>query len=146
KWPNDVLLNGGKIAGILLEAVNDGTQVIRLHIGIGVNLAHAPRDVPDAAFAPVGLADVTGQAVAPADFLPILAHAFARYEAQMHTHGFAPIRTAWLSRAARLGQTITARTAQGDIMGLFDGIDVGGNLIVLTNGTRTVIPAADVYF
>ncbi|MDO7700124.1 MAG: biotin--[acetyl-CoA-carboxylase] ligase family protein, partial [Planktomarina temperata] len=65
KWPNDVLLNGGKVAGILLESSGSGQLVDRLTIGIGVNLGPAPQDVAQASFPPIGVADVTGESLAP---------------------------------------------------------------------------------
>ncbi|MGB1235691.1 MAG: biotin--[acetyl-CoA-carboxylase] ligase [Planktomarina sp.] len=145
KWPNDVLLNGGKVAGILLEAQGDGTLVNRLSIGIGVNLGHGPTDVRDAAFAPVGVAD-TGTTIPPEDFLPILAHSFQEFEFQMHTQGFAPIKTEWTNHAARIGETITAKTTNATQTGTFQGIDDSGNLLLLTKSGQAVIPAADVYF
>ncbi|MGB1035546.1 MAG: biotin--[acetyl-CoA-carboxylase] ligase [Paracoccaceae bacterium] len=149
KWPNDVLLNGAKMAGILLESLSDprtGTQ--HLAIGIGVNLANAPRpDMVEAgAVPPVDLASHGGVAVTPRAFLTPLAAAFAGYEAQLTTYGFAPIRTAWLDRAARLGEVITARTGTASTTGTFQTIDDTGALVLATAKGRVVIPAADIYF
>lgn len=148
KWPNDVLLNGGKVAGILLESQGQGTDLDALAVGIGVNLAAAPeraRLEPEA-LPPVSVLEETGHVVAPEDFLDLLAPAFARWLAQFETYGFAPIRTAWLARAARLGETITARTGTLSRDGRFDGIDERGNLILTTSAGREAIPAADVFF
>lgn len=148
KWPNDVLLNGGKVAGILLESLGSGRAVDQLAIGIGVNLAAAPPagSVEPGAMAPVSVLGETGLAISPDEFLTQLAVAFARREAQMATYGFAPIRTAWLAGAARLGQPITARTGTETITGTFDGLAEDGALILTTpHGTRAV-PAADIYF
>lgn len=148
KWPNDVLLNGGKVAGILLESLGTGGSVDHLAIGIGVNLAAAPPAdlVEPGAVTPVSVAGETGLTVSSDEFLTQLAIAFARREAQMATYGFAPIRTAWLAGAARLGQPITARTGTEAITGTFDGLAEDGSLILTTpQGART-IPAADIYF
>lgn len=145
KWPNDVLLNGGKLAGILLESGGAGAATGQLAIGIGVNLRNAP-PAEDGAVRPVSLLDETGADVQPEDFLDALAPAFARYEAQFNTYGFVPIRTAWLARAARLGQTITARTVTDSFDGRFDTIDDTGALILITPRGRIAIPAADVFF
>ncbi|WP_373356988.1 biotin--[acetyl-CoA-carboxylase] ligase [Pseudoroseicyclus sp. CXY001] len=143
KWPNDVLLNGGKVAGILLE--NFGTA---LAIGIGVNLAAAPEaaDLPEGAVRPVSLLGETGTAIGPEAFLDRLAPAFAGWEQRLATQGFAPIREAWLASAARLGQDIRARTPRGDTRGRFDGIDAAGNLILTTATGPHVLPAAEVHF
>ena len=146
KWPNDVLLNGGKVAGILLESFGTGALVERLTIGIGVNLGHAPQDVAQASFPPIGVADITGQSVLPEAFLAILAAEFAAVEAVLQQQGFCEIRAEWMAHAARLGEDITARTGREEIIGRFEGLDVQGNLLLLTAGGKRVIPAADIYF
>jgi len=145
KWPNDVLLNGGKVAGILLEASGQGRLVDWLSIGVGVNLGRAPK-VQDAAFAPVGLADQGGAGVTPEAFLPVLARCFAAHETAFVAHGFARTRDDWLTHAARLGDVITARTSREEITGTFDTIDAEGNLVLLTATGPRAIPAADIYF
>lgn len=143
KWPNDVLLNGGKVAGILLE-----TQGPHLVIGIGVNLVHAPRpdEVEAGAVTPVSVLGETGVRVTPDIFLDVLAAAYARFEAQFTTYGFAPVRAAWLSHAARMGEVVTARTMREETVGVFDDVDDVGNLILNTPKGRVSIMAADVYF
>ena len=143
KWPNDVLLNGGKVAGILLETVGE-----HLVIGIGVNLVHAPRpdQVEPGAVTPVSVLGETGVSVTPEDFLDALAAAYARLETQYLTYGFAPIRTAWLSHAARIGEVVTARTMRGETVGVFEDVDTSGSLILNTGQGRVAITAADVYF
>ena len=148
KWPNDVLLNGGKVAGILLESVGAGQGVTHLIIGIGVNLVAAPGadQVEQGAVPPVSLLSETGIRITPEEFLDILATAYARLEAQFTTYGFAPIRTAWLRDAARLGETITARTTVETMTGRFETIDEAGNLILITAKGRRAVPAADIFF
>lgn len=152
KWPNDVLLNGGKLAGILLESAgtvgDQGRSVTRLSIGIGVNLINVPATeaLEPSALRPVSLLSETGCQIAPEEFLTHLAAAYARYEDQFTTYGFAPIRAAWLDRAARLGQVITARTGTVETTGTFETVDAVGNLVLLTAKGRVSIPAADVHF
>ncbi|SLN30438.1 Bifunctional ligase/repressor BirA [Aquimixticola soesokkakensis] len=143
KWPNDVLLNGGKVAGILLEQSGP-----HLFIGIGVNLVAAPAaaQVEPGAVSPVDLVTETGALVTPTDFLTPLAAAFARWESQFVTYGFAPLRQAWLNRAARLGQPIRARTATEEFHGTFETVDAQGNLILSMSRGRLALPAADVFF
>jgi BirA family biotin operon repressor/biotin-[acetyl-CoA-carboxylase] ligase len=145
KWPNDVLLNGGKVAGILLESAGTGPLVEWLSIGIGVNLARAPEDL-GAAHRPVSLADAVGCAVAPEAFLAALAGAFATQEAKLATFGFARIRDDWLANAARLGEVITARTAAREITGVFETVDMAGNLILRVGTREILVPAAEIYF
>ena len=148
KWPNDVLLNGGKLAGILLESSGQGQNTAHLAIGIGVNLAEAPlpTEVEDRALRPVSLHSETGALVDPETFLTHLAVAYARYETQLTTYGFEPIRVAWLARAAKLGQVITARTGNSQTIGTFETVDIGGNLILNTAKGRVSIPAAEIFF
>lgn len=145
KWPNDVLLSGGKVAGILLESTGTGQGIDWLAIGVGVNLAAVPQGVRDAAFPPVALAD-HGQSVSPEVFLNALAANFAAEETTYAKLGFDVIRDNWLKRAARLGQVITARTSREEITGTFESVDATGNLILRTPKGAKVIPAADVYF
>ncbi len=148
KWPNDVLLNGGKLAGILLESAGTAQGLSFFSIGIGVNLADAPAQdaVEEGALRPVSLLSETGVRIAPEDFLDLLAPAYARYEAQFTTYGFAPIREAWLARAAKLGEVITARTTRERITGTFETVDAAGNLVLTTPDARHAIPAAEVFF
>lgn len=145
KWPNDVLLNGGKLAGILLEGVTEGARMRHLVIGIGVNLMNAPPG-GEGALAAVSLKDATMVDVTPEDMLAHLAVSYARREAIFVADGFAPIRTAWLARAARLGQDVTARTMREELRGRFETVDEQGHLVLTTDNGRRSIPAADVFF
>ena len=145
KWPNDVLLSGGKVAGILLESMGTAQGLDWLAIGVGVNLAAVPDGVQDAAFPPTALSE-HGDAVSPEAFLEELAANYATEEAIFAELGFARIREDWLKRAARLGEVITARTSREEITGTFESIDEAGNLILRTPKGAQVIAAADVYF
>ncbi|OIQ33587.1 MAG: biotin--[acetyl-CoA-carboxylase] ligase [Alphaproteobacteria bacterium MedPE-SWcel] len=148
KWPNDVLLNGGKLAGILLESAGTKDGVAYLSIGIGVNLSETPMTewLEPGAVWPVSLLSEMGMKVEPETFLAALAIAFATYEDQFTTYGFDPIRTAWLGRAAKLGEVITARTSREEISGTFETIDSSGNLVLATAEGPVAIPAADIFF
>lgn len=147
KWPNDVLLSGGKVAGILLESSGQGGQINFLAIGVGVNLvvAPSPHQVEAGAFHPTAVAD-HGAPVSPQDFLFWLASHFADQERLFQEFGFDPIRRAWLENAARLGEVITARTTRDEITGTFETVDADGNLVLKTSNGMQAIPAADVYF
>lgn len=149
KWPNDVLLNGGKVAGILLESAGFvGGRPSHIAIGIGVNLAHAPdaAQLEETATRPVSLLSECGADVDPETFLDVLAPAYARWEHQFVTYGFEPIRTAWIARAARIGEVITARTMREEFVGTFDTVDKSGNLVLKTAQGAVAIPAADIFF
>jgi len=139
KWPNDVLLGGAKLAGILLEREGDAVVV-----GFGANLAHAP-DLPDRPTA--SLAAATGHAPSPADLLAELEPVFAYWLGRWRGGGrLDPVRTRWLERAHHLGAALSVRVA-GDhrLDGLFDGLDGQGALrLRLADGTTRVIHAGDV--
>lgn len=132
KWPNDVLLDGHKLAGILLESsAGQGGVIDWVVIGIGINLAHHP-DRGD--YPTTSLAAATGARIHVEQALSALAEAFAaRYE-EWHTAGFAPVRTAWLARAAGLGETVTVRLGAETFAGRFDDLDEDGALLVTVPG------------
>jgi BirA family biotin operon repressor/biotin-[acetyl-CoA-carboxylase] ligase len=144
KWPNDVLLSGRKLAGILLETGPAGT----LAIGVGVNLASAPEraHLEPGAVAPASLAGATGIRVAPEDFLDLLAPAVAAWEARLVAEGFEPLRAAWLARATRIGQEITARLPGREISGRFETVDPTGALVLATADGRVALPAGEIFF
>lgn len=149
KWPNDVLLKGRKIAGILLEsATHKDGSLAHLAIGIGVNLASAPdpAGLPKDAVAPISLADVIGGQIEAASFLTFLASAYDKREAQFRAYGFGPIRTAWLDKAVRMGEVITARTSSEEITGRFETVDEAGHLMLRTAKEMRAISAAEIFF
>ena len=148
KWPNDVLLNGAKVAGILLETAGQGGRLSPLAIGIGVNLVHAPdaAGLEPGALLPTSVLSATGAQVDPESFLALLAPAFAAWEERLRTHGFAPLRRAFLDRAARLGEPLAARTGTDTITGTFTDIDATGALVLTTPLGRRTVQAADIFF
>nr|WP_218942928.1 biotin--[acetyl-CoA-carboxylase] ligase [Sphingomonas sp. R-74633] len=137
KWPNDVLIDGAKLSGILLERVGDAVI-----LGFGVNLAHHPEDLDRKA---TSLA-AHGVTPDPQLFAETLAESFARWVSRWRD-GIAPVRERWLARAHPIGTALTARLADGSSMdGLFGGLDSEGALILrLADGTSHVIHAADVF-
>ncbi len=147
KWPNDVLLNNRKLAGILLEGGMDASGSY-LCIGIGVNLTSEPdaEYIEKGALAPVSLSSVIGTKIDPVDFLTPLAVAFARWESQFLQYGFTPIRTAWLQHATRLGEVITAKLIDRTEVGIFETVDETGAIVLRTSKGLLHLPAADIYF
>lgn len=139
KWPNDPLFDGRKIAGVLLES-GPGW----LAVGIGVNLAHYPKN---ARWPATSIAEGTGRA-APSTTaaLELLADAYAHREATFHEEGFGPIRRAWLARAAHLGEPIEVRLPRETLHGIFDGIGEDGTLLLTTSSGLRTIAAADIHF
>ena len=143
KWPNDVLLNGAKAAGILLESF--GGRPTQLAIGIGVNLAHAPA-AAEARWRPTSVAAETGSAPDPQAAIGILAGRLDHWLRLDAAEGFAPVRAAWLARAARLGMAVEARLPGATLTGRFEDVDTDGALVLGTAGGRRRIAAADIFF
>ncbi|MGR3486115.1 MAG: biotin--[acetyl-CoA-carboxylase] ligase [Paracoccaceae bacterium] len=141
KWPNDVLLDGGKVAGILLRS-RGAPYVDWLAIGIGINLASAPKLRPDMSLRPVHL----DGALTPDDALTLLAENFATQERKLDAFGFRRIRDDWIDRAARLGELIEVRIGHEVIEGIFESVDREGNLVVATHNGPRAIAAAEVLF
>ncbi|HEU0044916.1 biotin--[acetyl-CoA-carboxylase] ligase [Sphingomonas sp.] len=138
KWPNDLLLVGAKLAGILLERADDTVVV-----GIGVNLAHHP-DLPDR---PATSLAAHGVIVGPETFVGILADSFARWLQRWRSEGFTPIRQCWLKVAHPRGDALAAHLPDGArVEGLFEDLDPDGALILrLASGERRAIHAGDVF-
>jgi BirA family transcriptional regulator, biotin operon repressor / biotin---[acetyl-CoA-carboxylase] ligase len=134
KWPNDLMVHGAKLAGILLERSGDAVV-----IGIGVNLAHHPEGIGRPA---TSLAAVTGTASDPAIFIETLAESFGRWLGRWRNEGLNPVRTRWLAAAHPVGTALS--TVEGE--GLFDGLTEDGALrLRLADGTVRVIHAGDVF-
>ncbi|MHA6264011.1 biotin--[acetyl-CoA-carboxylase] ligase [Arenibacterium sp. CAU 1754] len=148
KWPNDILLNGGKVSGILLESSGQGGQTNWLSIGIGVNLIAAPDAgaVEPGAVRPVSVVGEGGERSSPEDFLFWLAGFFADHERLFQEFGFGPIRRLWLRHAARLGESVMARTGNSEITGVFETVDEAGQLVLNTPKGRVGVSAAEVFF
>lgn len=146
KWPNDVLINGYKVAGILLEANGNGQKVDWMSIGIGVNLANTPNGVTEAVHDPVNLASICGYTIPPEEFLLYLAEAYDMQEKILQQFGFERIRKNWLKHAIRLGQDVTARMPNETVTGRFITIDSDGNLVLETAQGERLISAADIHF
>jgi BirA family transcriptional regulator, biotin operon repressor / biotin---[acetyl-CoA-carboxylase] ligase len=142
KWPNDLLCRGAKIAGILIEgeAVADGIAAV---VGIGVNCRHHPEatEHPATDFA------AQGAKVEASPLLDALRRTMAARLAEWDRGAaFAAIRSAWLARAAGLGQPIRARLPDRELSGVFEALDDAGRLILrLPDGRREVITAGEVF-
>ncbi len=143
KWPNDVLLDGAKIAGILLEGQFSAQLLAFVIAGIGINVASSPASpaYPTTSLRALGSGDIEPGAV-----LTILLARLSSWLEVWKANAFPPVRTAWMERAARLGETITIRVGNQPNEGVFDGIDDTGALLLRTaDGTRK-ITAGEVAF
>lgn len=134
KWPNDLVTDGAKLAGILLEREEDAVVV-----GFGINLAHHPTFLERPATSVLAVAGITPQ---PEAVLEVLAEAFARWLEIWRSQGLGPVRRRWLEAAHPLGTALI--TSEG--AGLFDGLDDTGALrLRLEDGSGRVIHAGDVF-
>ncbi|MEQ9144658.1 MAG: biotin--[acetyl-CoA-carboxylase] ligase [Parvibaculaceae bacterium] len=146
KWPNDLLIDGKKASGILLESESDGgAEVSWLAIGIGLNLAHFPEDTP---YPATSLRAVSGETPSVEAALTALAAGFDRWFRRWQAGGgFARVREAWLARARGVGGAVTVRLPEETLEGTFEGIEPDGALrLRLANGTVRLISAGDVFF
>ena len=145
KWPNDVLVDGGKISGILLESADGAAGgAAWVIIGTGVNLVSHPEDTETPA---TDLTSVTGTTPPVADVLHAYLTAIDRHYRTWSAGDFAAIRAAWLRRSIGQGQSIRVRTARETLVGRFAALDDTGALILdLGDGGRRTITAGDVFF
>jgi len=150
KWPNDLLLDGAKVSGLLLEGHRLGSNgPLAIIIGFGVNVAFAPSGTPYPAAALQAIKPgLTRQQV-----FRSLADAFARTfsawraSARMNAADpFGAVRRLWLERAAGLGQEVGLRLPSGEKKGIFDGLDRSGRLQLKTGTGVELIDAGDLYF
>jgi BirA family biotin operon repressor/biotin-[acetyl-CoA-carboxylase] ligase len=137
KWPNDLLIDRNKCAGILIEG--EGPAIV---IGIGLNCVHHPAgtDYPATDLAAAGV-----RASPESVFAPLSATMVARLAQWNRGAGFAAIRADWLARAAGLGKPIRIVQPDGERAGRFETIDERGRLVLhLADGSSETLAAGDV--
>jgi BirA family transcriptional regulator, biotin operon repressor / biotin---[acetyl-CoA-carboxylase] ligase len=140
KWPNDLLIQKAKVAGILIEGESE--PVFAVAIGIGVNCAAHP-DTTD--YPATDLAAM-GALVVPDALFAVLSAAMDRRLAQWKQgQGFAEIRADWLKRAAGLGEMLQVRLPERELSGRFDGLDESGRLLLGQGGKITAVTAGEVF-
>jgi BirA family biotin operon repressor/biotin-[acetyl-CoA-carboxylase] ligase len=143
KWPNDVVIEGRKIAGTLIESeIRQSGVLALLVVGIGINLAVAPSDTEIAA---TSVAALGRDPPEPGAMLEILAARFHAWMGRWRAAGFAPIRTAWLAGAGSLGQPIRVRLDDSELRGRFRDIDAQGSLLLDTAAGLRRISAGEIF-
>jgi BirA family transcriptional regulator, biotin operon repressor / biotin---[acetyl-CoA-carboxylase] ligase len=148
KWPNDLLLGGAKVSGLLLEAQVVSPEKLAIVIGFGVNVAEAPSNTHYRAAA---LTEVNSTASLEALFCG-LTDAFDRYFTAWRSvrasgsDAFSPVREAWLARAAALGQEVGIRIGSRRLTGVFVGLDPVGRLLLETGEGLETIDAGDLFW
>jgi BirA family transcriptional regulator, biotin operon repressor / biotin---[acetyl-CoA-carboxylase] ligase len=140
KWPNDLLIDKAKVAGILIEGESEPNFAVA--IGVGVNCSVHPDD----ADYPATDLKKSGALVTPAALFAALAAAMRQRLLQWKRgSGFGAIRGDWLRRAAGLGNTLRVRLPERELSGRFDGLDDNGHLLLDQGGTITAITAGEVF-
>lgn len=144
KWPNDLLLNGRKASGILLETQTaPGAQPFVI-LGVGVNVVSHPADTP---YPVTDLLAAGAALISPRELLDRLLEAFAPVYESWEQGGFSAIEAAWRRRAIGIGQLIEVRLQTGTLRGTFRDLDSDGALrLALPEGGERRISAGDVYF
>jgi len=144
KWPNDVLINGKKVAGILLEsAAFGGGDAEWVIVGCGVNVANYPETQGNGA---TSLANEGCDNVDIGRLLEAYIQHLLDWEEQWQVSGFSPIRTAWLQRATGIGKRVRVRLSADEFEGLFTDMDASGALLVeLPDGRVRRVTAGDVF-
>jgi BirA family transcriptional regulator, biotin operon repressor / biotin---[acetyl-CoA-carboxylase] ligase len=145
KWPNDILVNGRKVAGILLESAGaaSGRMTDWVVVGCGVNITgHPPETLYPAT-------DLKAEGAATASVEPVLERfleSFFHWRDRWLDSGVEAVRAAWMARAAGLGQDITVRLPNREIRGRFVDMDRDGALLLEgPDGVRQTISAGDVF-
>jgi len=136
KWPNDILINGKKVSGIIIEKQNEAYV-----LGIGVNILGAPEE---ATFLKA-LAGDNRLAIHP--FRDRTLEKLGFYYEQWQTEGFASIRNLWLSQAQGLNEMLVVKIGDREITGIFRDINENGFLILeAPDGKKIDINSGEVYF
>ena len=140
KWPNDVMLNSKKIAGILLEIAENPQRVI---IGIGLNIKTIPKGKMNY---PVSSLFEAGIKTEVEEVLKLFLKHLNKNIYTLRRDGFSSIRGRWLKNAEKIAQTITVRLANNSICGVFKGISEQGNLILFIpqEEKEIIIPAGEI--
>ncbi|MDF2721632.1 MAG: biotin--[acetyl-CoA-carboxylase] ligase [Paenibacillus sp.] len=131
KWPNDLLIEGKKISGILLESSAEDERLKYVIAGIGISVNLTAEDYPEELLErATSLRIASGKAWDRTKLIQSLLEQFETLYELYHTQGFEPIRTAWEALAVTLGKPIVARTPRGEIEGIAESIDELGALVV----------------
>ena len=143
KWPNDVLLNEGKVAGILLEAETGGGDTPEwVVLGVGINIAVFPGDTDVRATS----FRAENWGATEVDCLEAFCRHFVLWAGKWLDDGFQPIRKTWLQRCCGKGEEIEVHLDNETLTGVFEDLDDNGALLLKTKDGQRKITAGDVFF
>lgn len=144
KWPNDVLVNGAKLSGILLETTILARDRFGLAIGIGTNIVAFPQDLP---YAATSLNALGSAGDAETLFLALSDAWTVNYRIWNEGRGLGEIRRRWLKRAHGIGRPVTMTIEGRVVEGVFETIDEACRFVIRDDeGHRTTVTAGDVHF
>lgn len=131
KWPNDILINGKKLVGILTEMQADADQIHSVIIGMGINVNQQGADFNDELSSiATSLSIEKGEKISRATLVQAILKRLEELYYQYLKAGFAPIKILWEAYAITIGRNIIARTLKGSIEGLAKGITPEGTLML----------------
>ncbi len=143
KWPNDILINGAKTAGILLESSGTAKAVAWVVVGCGVNVLSHPSE---ANYPATDLNSEIEGSITLDTVLERYLASFFHWRDRWLAEGVAPVRRAWIDRAAGIGGPITVRLPDRELTGRFIDMDADGALVLeLSDGERRRIASGDVF-
>ena len=123
KWPNDIILNNRKLAGIIVEFSSIGKKIDNLYIGIGVNISHSPNDLK---YKTTFLNSNTKRKIAIAETINLILTKITLWENIYYSHGANFIIKEWMNRSHKLGSYINFREKNELIKGVYKGIEEDG--------------------
>lgn len=140
KWPNDVLVNGKKVAGILMEAIPEAVDDWVI-LGLGLNIEHKPDIENTTSLHEIGIKTSVGEA------LGMVMNQFDYYHDMWVIYDFPNIRKIWLKKAYKLGQVVTINDIKNRISGVFEGLDKEGAIkIKLASGEEFSYTTGEIFF
>ncbi|OLO18380.1 biotin--[acetyl-CoA-carboxylase] ligase [Bacillus licheniformis] len=145
KWPNDILINGKKVVGILTELQAEADQVHSVIVGTGINVNQLAADFPEELQeTATSLRLASGEKIDRAALVQTIMSTFEKRYEDYLAYGFEPIKLLWESYALTLNRELTARTLNGTFHGKALGIDEEGVLILETSDGIKKIYSADI--
>lgn len=143
KWPNDIILNGRKLGGILLESFRTEEGKTWVVVGVGINVDSYP---PRTQFPAICLKEAGVELISAKIILSRFIHHFIERYNAWNQKGFTQVRKKWMSVAWGMEQRLSAHLPEGTVEGICLGIDTAGSLTLkLDNGRKQQVHAADVF-
>lgn len=146
KWPNDVMIDGAKAAGILLDSGSTAPGRLWAALAFGVNLATAPDGLDQRTICMRDVLPADAATPSPLSFLALVRPRLEAWAERLASEGFQPLRDAWLRRAHGMGQAALVRQGEQSLEGRIAGLTERGELELETVSGRRLIAAGDIFF